>query len=239
MTVYAGVDYGEVLKQAEEEADVIVWDGGDNDFPFFAPDLLVVVVDPLRPGHELRYHPGETNLRMADVVVVNKVDSADAGQRRQRRSTPCGASTRTRRSSSRRRRVTLGHGPPLYGKRVLVVEDGPTITHGEMPFGAGKVAALEGGASVIVDPRAYAVGSHREAYGEFPHSEASCRRWATRDEQLHELEETINATPMRRRRHGNADRPRHGSSGRTIRSGTRRTSSRRSVTRPWKTCSSR
>ena len=194
MTVYAGVDYGEVLKQAEEEADVIVWDGGDNDFPFFAPDLFVVVVDPLRPGHELRYHPGETNLRMADVVVVNKVDSATPEQVDSvidavRLVNP------DARLVTAASPVTLGHGSPLYGKRVLIVEDGPTITHGEMEFGAGKVGALEGGASVIVDPRAYAVGSIAKLYREFPHIGSVLPAMGYSDEQLHELEETINATP--------------------------------------------
>ena len=194
MTVYTGVDYGEVLKRAEEEADVIVWDGGDNDFPFFAPDLFVVVVDPLRPGHELRYHPGETNLRMADVVVVNKVDSATPEQVDSvidavRLVNP------DARLVTAASPVTLGHGSPLYGKRVLIVEDGPTITHGEMEFGAGKVAALEGGASVIVDPRAYAVGSIAELYREFPHIGSVLPAMGYSDEQLHELEETINATP--------------------------------------------
>ena len=194
MTVYAGVDYSEVLAQAEEEADVIVWDGGDNDFPFFAPDLFVVVVDPLRPGHELRYHPGETNLRMADVVVVNKVDSATPEQVDSvidavRLVNP------DARLVTAASPVTLGHGSPLYGKRVLIVEDGPTITHGEMEFGAGKVAALEGGASVIVDPRAYAVGSIAKLYREFPHIGSVLPAMGYSDEQLHELEETINATP--------------------------------------------
>jgi predicted GTPase len=194
MVVYAGVDYGEILVQVEQEADVIVWDGGNNDFPFFAPELFVVVVDPLRPGHELRYHPGETNLRMADVVVVNKVDSATPEQvdRVIAALREVNPSARLVTAASP---VTLAHGSPLYGKRVLVVEDGPTITHGEMEFGAGKVAARDGGAAVIVDPRAYAVGSIAELYTKYPHIGSVLPAMGYSDEQLHELEETINATP--------------------------------------------
>lgn len=194
MTVFAGVDYGEILAQAEEEADIILWDGGNNDFPFFAPDLFVVVVDPLRPGHELRYHPGETNLRIADVVVVNKVDSATPEQVESVIDAVRLVNPHARLVTAASP-VTLGHGSPLYGKRVLIVEDGPTITHGEMEFGAGKVAALEGGASVIVDPRAYAVGSIAKLYREFPHIGSVLPAMGYSDEQLHELEETINATP--------------------------------------------
>jgi predicted GTPase len=194
MIMYAGVDYGEILRQAEEEADVIVWDGGDNDFPFFAPVLFVVVVDPLRPGHELRYHPGETNLRMADVVVVNKVDSATPEQVDRVIDAVRFVNPHARLVTAASP-VTLAPGSPLHGKRVLVVEDGPTITHGEMEFGAGKVAAREGGASVIVDPRAYAVGSIAKLYQQYPHIGSVLPAMGYSDEQLHELEETINATP--------------------------------------------
>ena len=159
MVMYAGVDYEAILGQAEEEADVVIWDGGNNDFPFYAPDLLIVVADPLRPGHELLYHPGETNVRMADVVVINKVDSAEAHNveqvRRERRSRqPDGDGDRSRSSPP-----MLDYGPDLLGKLVLVVDDGPTLTHGEMPFGAGLVAARQAGAAKIIDPRPYAVGS--------------------------------------------------------------------------------
>ena len=194
MVMYAGVDYGEILRAAEEEADVIVWDGGDNDFPFFAPDLFVVVVDPLRPGHELRYHPGETNLRLADVVVVNKVDSATPEQV-DRVIDAVRAVNPKAQLVTAASPVTLAPGSPLHGKRVLVVEDGPTITHGEMEFGAGKVAAREGGAAVIVDPRAYAVGSIAEVYTQYEHIRSVLPAMGYSDEQLHELEETINATP--------------------------------------------
>jgi predicted GTPase len=194
LVIYAGVDYGEILERAEAEADVIVWDGGNNDFPFFDPDLFVVVVDPLRPGHEVRYHPGETNLRLADVVVVNKVDSATPEQvdRVIEAMHEVNPSAQLVTAASP---VTLAPGSPLHGKRVLVVEDGPTITHGEMEFGAGKVAARQGGAAVIVDPRAYAVGSIAEIYTQYEHIRGVLPAMGYSDEQLQELEKTINATP--------------------------------------------
>jgi len=229
MVIYAGVDYGEILERAEEEADVIVWDGGNNDFPFFAPDLFVVVVDPLRPGHEVRYHPGETNLRLADVVVVNKVDSATPEQvdRVIEAVAEVNPSARLITAASP---VTLAPGSPLHGKRVLVVEDGPTITHGEMEFGAGKVAAREGGAAVIVDPRAYAVGSIADVYKKYEHIRSVLPAMGYTDEQLHELEQTINATPCDIVVTGTPiDLARLIRS--NFRSGTRRTSSARSVTR--------
>ena len=161
--VYAGVDYGEILRQAQEECDVLLWDGGNNDLPFYRPTVHIVVADPLRAGHETRYHPGEANLRMADVVVVNKIDSAspdqvalldDAIQRINPRATVIKANST----------VTVENGSELAGKRVLVVEDGPTLTHGEMKFGAGVVAARRGGVAEIVDPRPYAIGSLEETY---------------------------------------------------------------------------
>lgn len=194
MVVYAGVDYEQILRLAEEEADVVVWDGGNNDFPFFAPDLFVVVTDPLRSGHELRYHPGETNLRMADVVVVNKVDSANPQQvARVLEDVQLAAPQAT--VVMAESPVTLEAGSPLYGKRVLVVEDGPTITHGGMEFGAGKVAAIKGGTSVIVDPRAYAVGSVAEVYERYPHIGSVLPAMGYGPDQLRELEETIDAVP--------------------------------------------
>lgn len=148
IVVYAGVDYAAILARAAEEADVIVWDGGNNDFPFVVPDLLITVADPLRPGHELTYHPGETNLRMANVVVVNKIDSAKPEDVEHvlanvRAVNPDAQIIRARSP------VTLAHGPDLRGKRVLVVEDGPTLTHGGMEFGAGDVAARAAGAEVV------------------------------------------------------------------------------------------
>jgi predicted GTPase len=192
MVVYAGVDYAEILDRAEEEADVIVWDGGNNDLPFFRPDLLIVVVDPLRAGHELAFHPGEANLRLADAVVVNKVDSADPAQvERVLADVACiNPEAMVVRANSP---VVLDHGPSLVGAAVLVVEDGPTITHGGMPFGAGMVAAERGGAGAVVDPRAYAVGSISETFERHPHIGSVLPAMGYSDEQLLELEQTINA----------------------------------------------
>jgi predicted GTPase len=193
MTVYAGVDYGEVLAQAEEEADVILWDGGNNDFPFYRPDLLIVVVDPLRAGHELHYHPGETNLRMADVIVVNKLDSAgpEAVERVLADIALANPAAKVVRAASP---VTVDPGPPIAGRCVLCVEDGPTITHGGMPFGAATVAADREGARMRVDPRATAVGSIAQVYEDYPHIGAVLPAMGYSDEQLSELEATINAT---------------------------------------------
>ena len=193
MVMYAGVDYEAILRQAEQEADVVIWDGGNNDFPFFAPDLLIVVADPLRPGHELLYHPGETNLRMADVVVINKVDSAEAHNVEQvlenvEAVNPMATVVFAKSPP------TLEDGPDLLGKLVLVVEDGPTLTHGEMPFGAGLVAARNAGAAKIVDPRPYAVGSIKETCStRWPQLTNVLPAMGYSDEQLRELEQTINA----------------------------------------------
>ena len=192
MVMYAGVDYEQILRQAEAEADVVVWDGGNNDFPFFAPDLLIVVADPLRPGHELRYHPGETNLRLADVVVVNKLDSAEAHDVEQvvenvKAVNPM-ATLVFAKSPPR-----LEDGPDLLGRLVLVVDDGPTLTHGEMPFGAGLVAARNAGAAKIVDPRPYAVGSLQDVFAKWPQLTNVLPAMGYSDEQLEELEQTINA----------------------------------------------
>ncbi len=193
MTVYAGVDYAAILALAESEADVILWDGGNNDFPFYRPDLLVVVVDPLRAGQELHYHPGETNLRLADVVVVNKVDSAgaEAIERVERDVALVNPGATIIRAASP---VTLDDGPPLAGRCVLCVEDGPTITHGGMPFGAATVAAEREGAALRVDPRATAVGSIARVFEDYPHISAVLPAMGYGDEQLAELEATINAT---------------------------------------------
>jgi predicted GTPase len=194
MVIYAGVDYEAILRQAEQEADVVVWDGGNNDFPFFAPTLLITVADPLRPGHELRYHPGEVNLRMADVVVVNKTDSADlesvAEVVANVHAVNPDATIVTAASP-----VTLDDGPSLAGKRVLVVEDGPTITHGGMPFGAGTVAARHAGASSFVDPRPYAVGSIADTFERYPGIGHVLPAMGYGDDQVHELSETIRAAP--------------------------------------------
>ena len=179
--VFAGVDYEAILRAAEAEADVIIWDGGNNDFPFYKPDLSIVVADPLRAGHELRYHPGETNLRMADVVVINKVDSADARADRRRVRADIAARQPARRGRARPGRALTLEGGDIAGKRVLVVEDGPTLTHGGMTYGAGVVAARRFGAAEIVDPRPYAIGaSWPTTLAQLPGPRArSCRRWAT------------------------------------------------------------
>jgi predicted GTPase len=192
MVMYAGVDYEAVLRQAETEADVVIWDGGNNDFPFYAPDLLVVVADALRPGHELRYHPGETNLRMADVVVINKVDSAEAHNVEQVLANVEAVNPMATVVFAKSP-PTLDPGPELLGAYVLVVDDGPTLTHGEMPFGAGLVAARNAGAAKIVDPRPFAVGSIREMYERWPQLGSVLPAMGYSEEQLAELEATINA----------------------------------------------
>jgi predicted GTPase len=190
MIMYAGVDYGAILEQAQAEADVVVWDGGNNDFPFYVPDLFVTVVDPLRPGHELAYHPGETNVRMADVVVVNKVDSAsheDVGTVVANVTAVNPMAAIVYAASP----VTLDPGPSLVYQRVLVVEDGPTITHGGMPYGAGTVAAKQAGATHFVDPRPGAVRSIAAAFAEYPDIGPVLPAMGYSDEQLRDLEQTI------------------------------------------------
>jgi predicted GTPase len=192
MVMYAGVDYGDILEQAQDEADVVIWDGGNNDLPFFAPDFHIVVVDPLRPGHELRYHPGEANVRMADIVVVNKVDSAypeDVGRVVENVHAVNPEATIVRAASP----VSLEGGASLAGKRVLIVEDGPTITHGGMAYGAGEVAARQAGASELVDPRPSAVGSLKETFRKYHHIGTVLPAMGYGVDQLRELEETINA----------------------------------------------
>ncbi len=190
--VYAGVDYEKILRQAEEEADIILWDGGNNDMPFYRPDLFIVVADPHRPGHELRYHPGETNLRLADIVVINKIDTAyPEGVEEVRdniRDTNPGAIIVEAASP-----VFVENPDLIRGKRVVVVEDGPTTTHGEMGYGAGVVAALKYGAADLVDPRPYAVGSIKQAYEKYPQLETVLPALGYSDRQLRELEETLNA----------------------------------------------
>jgi predicted GTPase len=192
MVMYAGVDYEAILRQAETEADVVIWDGGNNDFPFVEPDLLIVVADPLRPGHELLYHPGETNVRMADVVVINKVDTAEA-HNVERVLENVESVNPMARIVFAQSPTTLEHGPELLGRHVLVVEDGPTLTHGEMPFGAGLVAARKAGAAKIVDPRPYAKGSIKETFERWPQLENVLPAMGYGHEQLAELEATINA----------------------------------------------
>ncbi|HEU5302343.1 MAG TPA: cyclic 2,3-diphosphoglycerate synthase [Acidimicrobiia bacterium] len=192
MVMYAGVDYAAILDAASAEADVIVWDGGNNDLPFFAPTLSIVVTDALRPGDEDRYHPGEANLRMADVVVVNKIDAAQPEAVEivladVARANPDAVLVRAASP------VSLAAGPDLAGRRVLVVEDGPTVTHGGMAFGAGTVAAREAGATELVDPRPWAVGTIAETFGRFPHLGAALPAMGYSPEQLDDLAATIRA----------------------------------------------
>jgi predicted GTPase len=191
--VYAGIDYGEILAQAQKEADVILWDGGNNDLPFYAPDLHVTVADPLRVGHETTYHPGEANLRMADVVVINKMDSAEPDDVTTLKTTIARVNPHAVVVEARSP-VRLEDGADLSGKRVLVVEDGPTLTHGEMSYGAGVVAARNAGAASLVDPRPFAVGSIKEVFAKYPHMGELLPAMGYSDRQRAELAETINSS---------------------------------------------
>jgi len=192
--VYAGIDYERILLEAEKEADIIVWDGGNNDMPFYKPDLHIVVADPHRPGHEVAYHPGEANLRMADIVVINKVDTADptnvATVRENVRSSNSNAIIIEAASP-----ITVDRPELIKSKRVLIVEDGPTLTHGNMSYGAGTIAAKRLGVTEIVDPRPYAVGSIVKKFEEYPHLGTVLPAIGYGKEQIKELEETINQTP--------------------------------------------
>ncbi len=192
--VYAGVVYSDVLIEAEREADVIIWDGGNNDTSFVRPDLWITVADPLRPGHELRYHPGEVNLRAADVILLNKANTAPKAD--------VDALAATARQVNPRATVVLGASvvtvtdpKAVKGKRVLLVEDGPTLTHGEMSFGAGKVAAERYGAKELVDPRPYAVGSIKATYEKYTHLKNLLPAVGYYPAQIRDLEATINAIP--------------------------------------------
>ncbi|HET90591.1 MAG TPA: GTPase [Chloroflexi bacterium] len=190
--VYAGVDYEGILRQAEAEADVVVWDGGNNDLPFYRPDLHIVVADPHRAGHELGYHPGEANLRLADVVVINKVDTAAPEgiiQIRESIRAVNPQATVVEAASP----IFVENPQAIRGKRVLVIEDGPTLTHGEMTYGAGVVAARRFGAAELVDPRPYAVRSIAATFDKYPHLSALLPAMGYSDEQIRDLEETINA----------------------------------------------
>jgi predicted GTPase len=189
--VFAGIDYGGILERAEQEADVVVWDGGNNDTPFIHPNLHLVVVDPHRPGHELRYHPGETNLRMADACVVNKIDTApaegvEAVLESIRKVNPDAAVVR---AASPFEVEQDTH--EIRGKRVLAIEDGPTLTHGEMAYGAAVLAAKEGGASELVDPRPFAVGSIKDTFTKYPHMTQLLPAMGYGRKQMEELRETI------------------------------------------------
>lgn len=191
MVVYAGVDYERILRQAEGEADIIIWDGGNNDTPFYRSDLHVVVVDPHRPGHEVSYHPGETNLRMADAVLINKIQTADRKgilevKGNVKRVNP---SAQVIEAAST---IDVDDPEMIRGKRVLVVEDGPTVTHGGMRYGAGTLAAEDFGAAEIVDPRPYAVGSILATFESYPHLDKVLPAMGYGREQVEDLEETIN-----------------------------------------------
>jgi predicted GTPase len=195
MLVYAGVDYERILRQAESEVDVILWDGGNNDFPFYVSDFRIVVADPHRPGHELRYYPGEINVRTADVFVVNKVDTANAEAVIQVRDNLHAVNPKA---------VVIEAASPLFvddpaairGKRVLVVEDGPTLTHGEMAYGAAWVAARRFGAAEIVNPRPYAVNSILATYAKYPTTGDVLPAMGYGDAQMHDLETTINSAEV-------------------------------------------
>ncbi len=193
LVIYSGVDYEAILREAEKEADVILWDGGNNDFPFYESDLQIVVADPHRVGHELTYHPGETNLNLADVVIVNKITTTDYEnvldlEENIRKANP--------------NAVIIEAASPIFvdkpdmvkGKRVLVIEDGPTLTHGEMQYGAGVVAALRYGAEELVDPRPYLVGSMKETFEKYPDIGTLLPAMGYFDQQLKDMEETINNT---------------------------------------------
>ncbi len=191
--IYAGVDYEAILRQAEQEADIIVWDGGNNDMPFYKPDLSIVVVDPLRPGHEISYYPGEVNFRMADVIVINKVDSAypedveyvleNIREYNPKAQVVFAASA-----------IMVENPKIIHGKRVLAVEDGPTLTHGEMSIGAAVVASRRYGAEELVDPRPYLVGSLIETFEKYPNIGSLLPAMGYGEEQMKDLEETINRT---------------------------------------------
>ena len=192
--IYSGVDYEAIVRQAEKEADVILWDGGNNDTPFYVSDLEIVVVDPHRAGHELGYFPGEVNLRRADVVIINKVDTADPQNVETVRQNIKMANP-TAAVIEMACRVSVPTPERIKGKRVLVVEDGPTLTHGEMVYGAGVVAAKKAGASELIDPRPYAVGSIRSTYERYNHMKTLLPAMGYSATQRSELEETIRRTP--------------------------------------------
>ena len=189
--IYAGVDYEAILREAEKEADIILWDGGNNDLPFYQPDLHIVIVDPHRPGDELYYYPGEANLRMADVVIINKIDTAESDDILE---------VRENIKAVNKKAIVIDAASPIFvddyekiqGKKVLVVEDGPTLTHGEMTYGAGTVAAEKYGASELVDPRPFTVGTITETFEKYPEIGTLLPAMGYGDEQMKDLETTIN-----------------------------------------------
>jgi predicted GTPase len=190
--LYAGVDYQEILTRAEKEADIIIWDGGNNDLPFYQPDLHIMVTDPHRAGHEMTYYPGEANLRMADVVVINKIDTAypDKVNLLRENIYKLAPNAIVVDAASP---LTVDHSELIRGKRVLVVEDGPTLTHGEMKYGAGVIAAQKFGAKEIIDPRPYAVGTIKDTYTKYPEIGTLLPAMGYGKKQIQELENTMNA----------------------------------------------
>lgn len=192
IVVYAGVDYSKILKQAEKEADVIVWDGGNNDTPFYNPDIHIVLFDPHRAGHELLYYPGETNMLMADIAIINKVDTASSRQIKKVKSNieTYASNAKIVKAESP---VLVNNPERIKGKRVLVVEDGPSLTHGGMPYGAGVIAAKKYRAAEIVDPRPYASGTIQQTYKLYPDIGHLLPAMGYSEEQIHDLEKTINS----------------------------------------------
>ncbi|MBI4440598.1 GTPase [Candidatus Woesearchaeota archaeon] len=192
--VYAGVDYEIILRQAEKEADVIIWDGGNNDFPFYKSDLQIVVADPHRAGHEDSYHPGETNVRMADILLINKVDTAKKDDVRK-------VELNLKRLNPRAKiihaasPIALDDPKALRGKKVLAVEDGPTLTHGGMRYGAATIAAQQHGCKALIDPRPYAVGSIKDTFRKYPDIGVLLPAMGYGEKQIHELQQTINKVP--------------------------------------------
>ena len=190
--VYSGVDYEVILREAEKEADVVVWDGGNNDFSFYQSDLDIVLVDPLRPGDEIKYHPGETNLKMADVIIINKVDSATAEEVKEVEENVA-KYNKDAIVIKAESPIAVDDASKIKGKKVLVVEDGPTLTHGGMAYGAGMVAAKEFGASEIVDAEQFAIGSIKETYEKYNHLEKGLPAMGYGSKQIKELEQVINS----------------------------------------------
>lgn len=194
ITVYAGVDYGRILEEAQKEAEIILWDGGNNDFSFYRADLYITLVDPHRPGHELRYHPGETNLRLADAVIINKVDTAGLKEihtvRENIRRVNSGAAIIEAASP-----LAVEDSAKIKGKNVLVVEDGPTMTHGEMNYGAGAIAAEKYGAAGLLDPRPFAAGTMKAVFEKYPHIGSFLPAMGYGEKQIRDLELTINRSP--------------------------------------------
>lgn len=194
LVVYAGVDYEKILHQAEDEADVILWDGGNNDLPFYNTDLHIVVVDPHRAGHETAYHPGEANLRKADIALINKVDSADPTDVEKVKATIAAVNPQAKIIMANSP-ITVDDPEAVAGKKVLVIEDGPTLTHGEMAYGAGVIAAEKLGAAELIDPRPFAVGSIKDTFAKYNHLSRLLPAMGYGQTQIEELERTINDSP--------------------------------------------